>query len=166
MRAEGHTVDTEKVLKELESFATYDKEKGGFKITHLSRGHRPPIGESLGTLTNKGYLYAKVHKVVRPIHHLVWLWHYGYFPQQIDHIDRNKQNNRIDNLREADTSINNLNKAAQSNNKLGCSNVRRLPNGKFNVRVCEISYGTFNTLDEAIVKRDFIKQRKLNKGVK
>ena len=42
-------------------------------------------------------------------HHAVWAWHYGRFPSQIDHIDGNRLNNRICNLREVSTSENHCN---------------------------------------------------------
>ena len=39
-------------------------------------------------------------------HHAVWAWHHGRFPKQIDHIDGNRLNNRIGNLREVSTAEN------------------------------------------------------------
>ena len=43
-------------------------------------------------------------------HHAVWAWHHGSFPTQIDHIDSNRLNNRIGNLREVTQSENHFNK--------------------------------------------------------
>lgn len=43
--------------------------------------------------------------------------------QIIDHIDRNKLNNQKSNLRFCTTTINNLNRPAQKNNKLGLKNI-------------------------------------------
>lgn len=46
-------------------------------------------------------------------YHLVWLFHHGRWPElEIDHIDRNKINDRIENLREATRQENaaNINK--------------------------------------------------------
>lgn len=49
----------------------------------------------------KGYLSVNINKKNKPIHHLVALIFIGERPEglQIDHIDRNKLNNRADNLR-------------------------------------------------------------------
>lgn len=154
MRATGFDEKTEKILCDLESFAVYNEQSGGFIVIKRSRGHRPPVGSPLGTLTTKGYLYAKVCKRVFPIHHLVWLWHKGYLPKQIDHEDRNKQNNRISNLREVSTTVNMLNRSAQANNKLGLANIKQLPSGKYHVRLFGTALGTFNTISEAIVVRN------------
>ena len=36
------------------------------------------------------------------VHRIIWLWNYGYMPEHvIDHIDKDKQNNKLNNLREA-----------------------------------------------------------------
>jgi len=56
----------------------------------------------------------------------------GEWPKnQIDHIDREKSNNRFSNLREANNAQNNSNRPAQQNNKSGYKGVspvnRRLP---------------------------------------
>ena len=34
-------------------------------------------------------------------HRIVFMMHHGYLPQFVDHIDRNRSNNKIENLREA-----------------------------------------------------------------
>ena len=41
------------------------------------------------------------------LHHVVWAWHHGHFPtMQLDHIDLDPTNNKIDNLREVTPSEN------------------------------------------------------------
>jgi hypothetical protein len=43
-------------------------------------------------------------------HHVVWVWHKGYWPTQLDHINGDEADNRIENLREVTQSENNLNR--------------------------------------------------------
>lgn len=45
----------------------------------------------------------------KPAHHVAWAIHYGYWPTELDHRDRDKLNNRIDNLRVATRSQNTAN---------------------------------------------------------
>lgn len=66
---------------------------------------------SNGSLDKDGYLIIKVKGKQFKAHRIVWLLNYGEFPNtELDHINRNKLDNRIENLREADRSLNNRNK--------------------------------------------------------
>ena len=94
------------------------------------------------------------------IHRLVAL---HYIPlvdgkNQVDHIDRNKTNNNISNLRWVNNSENGINKGIQSNNKCGHKNIQLTINNTYKViiaRNCKCVYRkTFKTLDEAIIAKD------------
>ena len=56
-------------------------------------------------------------------HRIIFLWHHGYIPKEIDHIDRNSLNNKIENLREATQSENNCNQKLRVTNKSGLKNI-------------------------------------------
>ena len=76
----------------------YEPETGTFiwKV----RGPGKTVGKSLGTKIWSGYVTIKVDGVVYYAHRLAWFYTYGEWPEgQIDHIDRNKANNGIANLR-------------------------------------------------------------------
>lgn len=61
-------------------------------------------------------------KVYR-IHRMIFLYHNGYLPDVLDHIDGNKKNNIIENLRVATQQQNCLNRMAHKNNRSGYKNV-------------------------------------------
>src|SRR5574343_783181 len=60
----------------------------------------------IGTVKPKGYRVTVVKGKTYRVHHLVWLYHYGYFAIELDHINRNRDDNRIENLRECSHSQN------------------------------------------------------------
>lgn len=55
------------------------------------------------------YLRMTIDGKVAPIHRMIFLLHHGYLPKVIDHIDGNRENNRIENLRACTQSENCLN---------------------------------------------------------
>lgn len=63
-----------------------------------------------GSRAGKGYMKIEVciNRVVIAIgyHRVVWLLCHGRWPTQIDHIDGNRRNNRVENLREVSGSEN------------------------------------------------------------
>jgi len=86
----------------------------------------------------------------------VYQYHYGDLEQeqQIDHIDRNKSNNRIENLRAVDQTHNNYNTKVRNNNELGVRGVStKAKSGKYYSRIThkgKIEYlGIYDTIEEA-----------------
>ena len=71
---------------------------------------RRKIGAVLGSLSSKSYLIAHVNTKNYRVHRLVFLYFHGHMPPQVDHIDGNRLNNRIENLREATSKQNNQNR--------------------------------------------------------
>lgn len=67
-------------------------------------------------------------------HRLAWFYVYGEWPDQIDHIDGDRRNNRISNLRPANNSQNQANTRAKSNNRLGIRGVG-FKDGKYIVQL-------------------------------
>jgi len=56
-------------------------------------------------------------------HRLIFLWCKGFLPLVIDHIDNNPLNNKIENLRPANTSKNGFNRKMSANNTSGFKGV-------------------------------------------
>lgn len=57
------------------------------------------------------------------LHSLVFLYHHGFLPKQIDHINGDKLDNRVENLRECNTSQNAMNKGMTASNTSGVKGV-------------------------------------------
>ena len=89
------------------------------------------------------------------VHRVVWEAHNGPIPpgMQVDHINGDRLDNRIENLRLANNAQNNCNVGLKSNNTTGHKGISIRKNGKFRV---QIKYGDvtidkqFSDLDAAI----------------
>jgi len=74
-----------------------------------------------GSVERKGYISIHIGRCTVKAHQIVWFFNHGVWPtEQIDHIDEDKANNLISNLREVSGSINQHNiTKPQSNNTTG-----------------------------------------------
>jgi hypothetical protein len=77
-----------------------------------------------GCIANNGYVHIKIDGTAYLEHRLVWLWHHGYFPEnQVDHINRDRAKNGIENLREVSNVCNLRNTGSPKNNTSGVKGV-------------------------------------------
>lgn len=85
---------------------------------------RAPIGSEAGSYNARiNRRCVKVYGKRYYSYKLIFLMHHGYMPCEIDHIDTDSNNNRIENLRGATRAQNLRNRRLQSNNTSGCKNV-------------------------------------------
>jgi len=78
-------------------------------------GHKPVC---------QGYGYARVDGNMYYTHRVIWLLVHGEWPEhEIDHIDRNKMNNRIENLRAVTPSENQHNHGLRRDNSTGFTGI-------------------------------------------
>tara|TARA_R110000787_G_scaffold112077_3_gene221012 strand:+ start:1613 stop:2293 length:681 start_codon:yes stop_codon:yes gene_type:complete len=76
---------------------------------------------------------------------------------QVDHIDNDRINNKIENLRKATRSENMSNKKVHKNNKLGVKNIHKNKNNTYTFNLMKNGikyYKTFKILEEAIEYRN------------
>lgn len=78
-------------------------------------------GTPVGNVAKTGYLETSLDQRRFLVHRLVFLYHKGYMPKFVDHIDGNPLNNKIENLREASHGENMQNTGIRKNNRSGAS---------------------------------------------
>ena len=143
---------TQPRLKELLS---YDPTTGHF--TWLMGWSRTPAGSRAGTVTRNayGYRYIMIPKRFYAAHQLAWLFMTGRWPtDEIDHINRQADDNRFVNLRECTRSQNQANIGLSKANKSGIKGVHKCTKSgrwraliKINGRIRNL--GFFDDLEEA-----------------
>jgi len=94
---------TQEILKEL---LIYNPDTGIF-TRKTSPARRVKVGDTAGSIDGRGYLNIVIEYKKYKAHRLAWLYMYGSLPQsRLDHKNRIKIDNRINNLREATNSEN------------------------------------------------------------
>lgn len=90
----------------------------------ISPGGGVRAGAEVGNLRPDGYRGIGFRGKLYKAHRLIFLYHHGYFPEHgIDHINKVRDDNRIENLREASQSCNMRNIGMQVNNTSGIKGV-------------------------------------------
>ena len=80
-------------------------------------------GKRAGTTTSQGYIRIHHGENFYLAHRLIFFLHHNYLPKEIDHIDGNKSNNEIKNLRAATTIQNQQNARRRKDNVSGIKGV-------------------------------------------
>lgn len=101
---------TQERLKEL---LDYDPETGAF-AWKVTKGRRAKTGRRAGCVSVHGYIIIQIDGKHYPAHRLAWLHVYGQWPKvTIDHINRVRDDNRLENLREATKQQQGFNRGAK-----------------------------------------------------
>lgn len=105
--------------EELTSVLDYNSETGIF-IWKENRGPKAKINSQAGSIENTGYISIRIGRVPYLAHRLAWFYCFQEWPEfYIDHIDRNKTNNSLDNLRDVSQTVNRRNRGLNKNNSSG-----------------------------------------------
>ena len=97
--------------------------RDGFLYWKNSVGNQVVAGSKFGTMRNNGYLQGTINKKIHRVHRLIFLYHHGFLPELLDHIDGDRANNKIENLRIANKSQNSFNAKISSKNTSGVKGV-------------------------------------------
>lgn len=137
--------------EQLKQQVTYDSATGLF----IRLMFKP--GKGFEHINDQGYIIAFLEGKKYRAHHLAWLYEYGTLPVgQIDHINGNRTDNRICNLREVTNQGNLQNSKLYSTNKTGHVGVGRHKNkyrAFITVNYKSYHLGMFNTIEEAAAAR-------------
>lgn len=105
----------------LRSLLHYDSATGEFtwvRKSHSKAKAKP--GDIAGGLCCYGYVRIKIGKKSYKAHRLAWLYTYGEWPTEfIDHINGDRSDNRISNIRCASNAQNQQNRKAGTNSSHG-----------------------------------------------
>lgn len=150
---------TQKKVKEL-----FDYHKDGHLTWKVSLSNRIKIGSIAGSFDSKyGYYVIRINKYKYLTHRIIFLWHHGYLPELVDHDDRFKTHNWIDNLREVSPQCSVRNRNIMSSNKSGITGVmfiscRNKWRSYIKINRKTIHIGNFDDVEEAIAHRLAVEQ--------
>jgi len=135
----------------------YDLNTGIF-TWEVNIGGRALTGSRTGTINGKGYAIIGINRKMYYAHRLAFLYVLGWLPEQVDHQDHDKSNNRWINLQPANRAINAKNCPLYACNKSGTSGVVWFKRDKkwlaqIKVDSKQIWLGLFETKQEAIQVR-------------
>ena len=124
------------------------------QFNKLFRGKR-----ALATTDTHGYCQGRIAGKLHLAHRVIWALHYGRWPEgQIDHINGDRTDNRIENLREVDATGNARNAKLRRDNTSGVTGVSyRNDSGCWIVQIATDSgrkeIGRFSTKEAASLAR-------------
>ncbi len=155
----------------LKEYVHYNPETGVF--TRLKVSTKCPkhwnklLGKPMGNLDNMGYLRAQINGAEYRLHRLAWLYMTGEWPPSygVDHKNRNRSDNRWENLRAASqrAQVGNMSLSPTRLPKSGVRGVYATTGGLWVAHIGrtrpdgtrqQMHLGTFRTVEEAAVCRD------------
>ena len=125
------------------------------KLVRKIRMSRCMPGSIVGCPDQRGYLRVSVDGHRMRVHRLVFAMTHGRWPNEfVDHINGHTDDNRPENLREADSSENQWNRCIQKNNISGYKGVHKdSRSGKWRavitIRKKQLYLGTFEDAEQA-----------------
>ena len=99
-------INSEQIVRHLKERYTYDSTAG--VVRNCKNQVIKGFDNGCGYLKLNAKVDGNRHEI--QLHRLVWALVYGKFPKQIDHINGNPKDNRVENLREVTPSENDMNR--------------------------------------------------------
>lgn len=145
--------DKESILdhKTLLSILSYNELTGWFSFNYIVGSRKK--GSRAGSILSKGYRHIRINKQAYYEHRLAWFYvHKEWPPNYIDHIDQDKSNNILSNLRCVTKEENQRKLSLRKTNTSGFAGVCKVGN-RWQAQISIMSkfkyLGLFNTPEEA-----------------
>ena len=144
-------------VERLREVISYNPETGDM-IWRIDTGYKRLTGRKVGSVDYHGYRGTMIDYHKFRVHRLAWLYVYGEWPTtDIDHINGNRDDNRICNLRLATRSQNNINRDRRGiNGRLGVSQYG--DHGKWRSYITvdgkTLHRGCFEKFEDAVLARE------------
>ena len=133
----------------------YDPDTGVFTRIISARG--APKGVTLGSVNGNGYVHTNILGRIYLLHQLAYFYMTGEWAEKVDHADRDKTNQRWNNLRKCTQSQNVMN-TVRKPPKSGVRGVNQERDGKYRAAIYhqrkKYNLGRFATLEEAAAAYD------------
>lgn len=146
------------LVEQLREELDYSPQTGEFRWKKADKMGPRLAGKIAGGVTSLGYWKIRVCGELYVAHRLAWLHVHGRWPaQQLDHINGDRADNRIENLRECSPGENSQNRAKSKNNTSGFNGVSwssATNNWRARIRINRklLELGGYSTPEEAYSK--------------
>jgi hypothetical protein len=150
------------IYKRVRELFDYDPATGDL-IWKIKPAKKIIVGSVVGCI-NHGYKQVKFDNKIYRLHRVIWLWHYGEWPEnEIDHINRIPLDNRIENLRVVTHLENSQNHSIHKDNTSGHTGIdwhkqRHKWQARIRINKKRISLGCYEHFEDACKAYDEAKR--------
>lgn len=127
------------------------------ELLYRNKSYSGDADQAAGYPHSEGYLSVAVGRKEYLVHRIIWTMQTGNWPDEVDHINHDRQDNCWTNLRSVFHQDQQKNMGLRKNNRSGVQGVRVLPSGRYHAYIMvdrvQIALGTYDDLDDATAAR-------------
>lgn len=145
-------------IKTLSDYLEYDLSTGELYWKRVPGKRAELLDQQAGSIQKNGYRLICFQNKKYQAHKVVWFFEHGFYPDELDHKDNNRDNNHISNLRLCTRHQNNGNQKLARHNTTGFKGIRKGYKGRYTASITQygkaVHLGTFDTPEEAAAAYD------------